>query len=197
MSYKKLVNDLLSECPKHCADCKYSKGVEFNCTIDKMAAFAIAKLLRKVERLEREKAELLFRAEAAEHDRDEARNDCKVAEKNHMIEVERRKSAEEKANKKEKAKKRLLHLYLENAKSLTDTANENEISYLKLKQVERERDEAIFDLTRAKEAAEETYRLLDNEVHQACDYSLYTALHDSVSDIVDWEKDSIWRKKEE
>lgn len=72
MSYKKLVNDLLSECQKHCADCKYSKVVEFNCIIDKMAAFAIAKLLRKVERLEREKAELLKRAEHAERERDAA-----------------------------------------------------------------------------------------------------------------------------
>lgn len=196
MSYKKLVNDLLSECPKHCADCKYSEGVEFNCTIDKMAAFAISKLLRKVERLEREKSELLFRAEAAEHDRDEARRDFKVAEKNHMIEVERRKSAEEKANKKEKEKKRLLHFYLENAKSLEDTALENGITHSKLEQVERERDAAIFDLTRAKEAAKETYRLLDDEVHQACDYSLYMALHDSVSDIINWEKSDVWDKRE-
>lgn len=66
MSYKKLVNDLLSECPKYCAACKYSKGVEFNCTIDKMAAEAITELFGKVERLKKENAELLERAEQAE-----------------------------------------------------------------------------------------------------------------------------------
>lgn len=66
MSYKKLVNDLLSECPKHCADCKYSKGVEFNCTIDKMAAEAITELFGKVEQLQKENANLLKRAEHAE-----------------------------------------------------------------------------------------------------------------------------------
>ena len=66
MSYKKLVNDLLSECPKYCAACRHSKGVEFNCTIDKMAAEAIAELFGKVERLEKENADLLERAEQAE-----------------------------------------------------------------------------------------------------------------------------------
>lgn len=44
MSYKKLVNDLLSECPKNCADCEYSEGVEFNCTMSRMTADAILEL---------------------------------------------------------------------------------------------------------------------------------------------------------
>ena len=43
--------------------------------------------------------ELLARAEAAEKQRDEARQDCAVAERNHMIEVERRKAAEARAEK--------------------------------------------------------------------------------------------------
>ena len=127
MSYKKLVIDLLSECPKYCAACKYSKGVEFNCTIDKMAAEAIAELFKKVEQLQKENANLLKRVE----------------------------------------------------------------------QAERERDAAISDLERAEKIAEETYTLLNNKIQPVFDYSVYTAIHDSVSDIVDWEKDSIWRKKEE
>lgn len=45
--------------------------------------------------------ELLARAEAAEKQRDEARQDCAVAERNHMIEVERRKAAEARAEKAE------------------------------------------------------------------------------------------------
>ena len=43
--------------------------------------------------------ELVNRAEAAEKQRDEARQDCAVAERNHMIEVERRKAAEARAEK--------------------------------------------------------------------------------------------------
>lgn len=62
---------------------------------------------------------------------------------------------------------------------------------------ERERDAAVFDLLRAEEAAEETNALLDDEVHPACDYSLYLAVHDSVSDIVNWERDDVWRGHKE
>lgn len=62
---------------------------------------------------------------------------------------------------------------------------------------ERERDAAVFDLLRAEEAAEETNALLDDEVHPACDYSLYLAVHDSVSEIVNWERDDVWRGHKE
>lgn len=62
---------------------------------------------------------------------------------------------------------------------------------------ERERDAAVFDLLRAEESAEETNVLLDVEVHPACDYSLYLAVHDSVSDIVNWEHDDVWRGHKE
>ena len=34
-------------------------------------------------------------------------------------------------------------------------------------------------------------------VHPTCDYSLYLSLHDSVSDIVNWQKDDMWRKKDD
>lgn len=117
-------SDLLSDCPKNCADREYSEGVEFNCAMSRMAAFAIAKLLRKVERLEMEKAKLEVRAE----------------------------------------------------------------------QVERERDAAISDLERAEKIAKETYTLINNKIQPVFDYSVYTAIHDSVSDIVDWEKENVWRK---
>lgn len=81
MDYKKLVSDLLSDCPKNCANCEYSEGVEFNCAMSRMAAFAIAKLLRKVERLEMEKAKLEVRAEQVERERDAAISDLERAEK--------------------------------------------------------------------------------------------------------------------
>lgn len=46
--------------------------------------------------------DLLARSEEAEARRDEARKDCAVAERNHMIEVERRKSAEAREKKAER-----------------------------------------------------------------------------------------------
>ena len=124
MDYEKFVNDLLSECPKYCAACKYSKGVEFNRTIDKMAVEAITELFGKVEQLKKENADLLKRAEHAE----------------------------------------------------------------------RERDAAISDLERAEKIAEETYALLNNKIQPVFDYSVYTAIHDSVTDIISWEKENIWRE---
>lgn len=60
---------------------------------------------------------------------------------------------------------------------------------------EKERDAAVFDLLRAEEAAEETNMILDDEVHPSCDYYLYLSIHDSVSEIVNWEKDDVWRKQ--
>lgn len=56
---------------------------------------------------------------------------------------------------------------------------------------------AVSDLLRAEKAAEETNDLLDDEVHPSCDYSLYLAVHDSVSDIVNWERDDVWRGPKE
>lgn len=58
---------------------------------------------------------------------------------------------------------------------------------------EKERDAAVFDLKRAEEVAEETYILINSKIQPVFDYSVYTAIHDSVSDIVDWEKDEVWR----
>ena len=46
--------------------------------------------------------ELFSRAEEAEAERDEARQDCAIAERNHMIEVERRQAAEARAEKAER-----------------------------------------------------------------------------------------------
>lgn len=72
-----------------------------------------------------------------------------------------------------------------------------EAAEARAEKAERERDAAVFDLLRAEEAAEETNALLDDEVHPACDYSLYLAVHDSVSDIVNWERDDVWRGHKE
>lgn len=66
MSYKKLVNDLLSECPKNCADCEYSEGVEFNCTMSRMAADAILELFIENKILNKKNSDLQVRAESAE-----------------------------------------------------------------------------------------------------------------------------------
>lgn len=88
MDYKKLAADLLSGCEENCADCEYSGGGEFDCTIAQLAAKAIT--------------DLLARAEALRKERDEARQDCAVAEHNHMIEVDRRRAAEARCETLEK-----------------------------------------------------------------------------------------------
>ncbi len=81
--------------------------------------------------------------------------------------------------------------------SITDLLARTEAAEARAEKAERERDAAVFDLLRAEEAAEETNALLDDEVHPACDYSLYLAVHDSVSDIVNWEHDDVWRSHKE
>lgn len=81
--------------------------------------------------------------------------------------------------------------------SITDLLARTEAAEARAEKAERERDAAVFDLIRAEEAAEETNALLDDEVHPACDYSLYLAVHDSVSDIVNWEHDDVWRSHKE
>lgn len=81
----------------------------------------------------------------------------------------------------------------EAAEVITDLIARIEAAESRAEKAERERDAAVFDLLRAEEAAEETNALLDDEVHPACDYSLYLAVHDSVSDIVNWERNDVWR----
>ena len=65
------------------------------------------------------------------------------------------------------------------------------------KKAEEKLEAAVFDLLKAEEAAEETNALLDDEVHPVCDYSLYLAIHDSVSDIVNWQREGVWRNPKE
>lgn len=81
--------------------------------------------------------------------------------------------------------------------AINDLLARAESAEARAEKAERERDAAVFDLLRAEEAAEETNVLLDVEVHPACDYSLYLAVHDSVSDIVNWEHDDVWRGHKE
>ena len=64
----------------------------------------------------------------------------------------------------------------------------------KLSKVEKEMDAAIFDLIRAEEASEQTYKILNEDLYSNCDYSLYLAIHNSVSEIINWKKDNVWRK---
>lgn len=66
MDCKKLVSDLLSDCPKNCADCEYSEGVEFNCTMSRMAADAILELFIENKILNKKNSDLQARAESAE-----------------------------------------------------------------------------------------------------------------------------------
>lgn len=156
MDYKKLVKDLLLGCQENCANCEYSELIEFNCTIDKVAADAILELLIENKILDKKNSNLQVRAE----------------------------SAEARCNTLEKMVKEYQEIIIPR--------------YVKrIEQVKQERDAAISDLERAEKIAEETYTLLNNKIQPVFDYSVYTAIHDSVSDIVDWEKDSIWRKKEE
>lgn len=57
-----------------------------------------------------------------------------------------------------------------------------------LEQVKQERDALKEDILRAQDKANDMQtELLDNEVHQTCDYSLYCALCDALSDVVAWE----------
>ena len=80
--------------------------------------------------------------------------------------------------------------------AITDLLARAEAAEARAEKAERERDAAVSDLLRAEEAAEEAGALLDSEVHPICDYSLYLDIHDSVSEIVNWKKDDVWRKKE-
>lgn len=77
--------------------------------------------------------------------------------------------------------------------AITDLLARVEAAESRAEKAERERDAAVFDLLRAEEAAEETHALLDDEVYLACVFSLYLAVYDSVSDIVNWEYDDVWR----
>lgn len=63
------------------------------------AAKAITDLLVENQAMRNAENGFKERAEKAEMERDEARQDCAVAERNHMIEVERRKAAEARAEK--------------------------------------------------------------------------------------------------
>lgn len=49
MDYKKLAQDAKKECPQNCADCEYSEGIEFKCTLGELCSKAITELLEQVE----------------------------------------------------------------------------------------------------------------------------------------------------
>lgn len=91
----------------------------------------------------------------------------------------------------------IVSMCLDASKAITDLLARAEAAEKRAENAERERDAAIFDLERAEEAAEETYILINSKIQPVFDYSVYTAIHDSVSDIVDWEKDEVWRGKKE
>lgn len=78
-------------------------------------------------------------------------------------------------------------------------AQERHITELeaRAKKADEKLEAAVFDLLKAEKAAEETNALLDDEVHPVCDYSLYLAIHDSVSDIVNWQREGVWRNQKE
>lgn len=61
MDYNKLADDLLFGCEENCADCEYAGDIEYECSISQLAAKAIT--------------ELLTRAEAAEEEAEQMRND--------------------------------------------------------------------------------------------------------------------------
>lgn len=80
MNYKELAADLLSGCEENCADCEYSGGGEFDCTITQLAAKAITDLLARAEAAEAREKNLIeavqmitARAEKAENERDSLR----------------------------------------------------------------------------------------------------------------------------
>lgn len=156
MDYKKLVKDLLLGCQENCENCEnceYSDLIEFNCTIDKVAADVILELLIENKILDKKNSDLQVRTE----------------------------SAEARCNMLEKMVKEYQEVIVP--------------GYAKrIEQVKQERDAAISDLERAEKIAEETYTLLNNKIQPVFDYSVYTAIHDSVTDIISWEKENIWRE---
>lgn len=52
MDYKKLADDLLSDCHMHCADCEYAGENEFECNIARLSSAAITELLARTEEAE-------------------------------------------------------------------------------------------------------------------------------------------------
>lgn len=49
IDYRKLIRDLQNGCKENCADCDYSEGIEYNCTLSKVCAQALEALLNKKE----------------------------------------------------------------------------------------------------------------------------------------------------
>ena len=94
--------------------------------------------------------------------------------------------------------RRAMFAYAEGYKAfLNEAKTEREACAAAVRMAEEKLEAAVFDLLKAEEAAEETNALLDDEVHPVCDYSLYLAIHDSVSDIVNWQREGVWRNQKE
>ena len=49
IDFQKLIRDLRDGCKENCADCDYSEGIEYNCTLSKVCAQALEALLNKKE----------------------------------------------------------------------------------------------------------------------------------------------------
>lgn len=71
MDYKKLADDLLSECEENCADCEYAEDIEYECAITQLAAKAITELLARAEAAE-------ARLEKVEKEKNTVINDLRV-----------------------------------------------------------------------------------------------------------------------
>lgn len=63
----KLLRDIQAGCHENCADCDYSKGIEFECSILSECAQAIAALQAKTERLTAERDDTLELLHAYRH----------------------------------------------------------------------------------------------------------------------------------
>lgn len=81
-----------------------------------------------------------------------------------------------------------LHIMLTSAQSAAETWERKYKEVLsKLEKATRERDALKEDILRAQDKANDMQtELLDNEVHQTCDYGLYCALCDALDDVVAW-----------
>lgn len=171
MDYKKV----LDEC-KVRAELYRKSGAVWNCTHEEKCAAAITELLKRAEGTE-EKLRLEKEARA-----------CSIQSAN-MWRAQRD-DAEARAEAAEAENKRW---------SRVCEAQERRIAELetRAKKADEKLEAAVSDLLRAEEAAEETNQLLNDEVHPACDYSLYLSLHDSVSGIVNWARDDVWRGQKE
>lgn len=99
MDYKKLAEDLLSDCHMHCADCEYAGENEFECNIARLSSAAITELLARAEAAEERCKELEARCKRLDEARERANEAAAKWEGMYRIALEQAERAENGRNK--------------------------------------------------------------------------------------------------